>query len=42
MCIRDSAHIGEVIPFAKNTFADMRHFFEGVNQHLPEHVGTPR
>lgn len=36
------AHIGEVIPFAKNTFADMRHFFEGVNQQLPEHVGTPR
>jgi membrane protein required for colicin V production len=35
-------HIGEVIPFAKNTFADMRHFFEGINQQLPEHVGSPR
>lgn len=36
------AHIGEVIPFAKETFKDMRHFFDGVNQTLPEHVGTPR
>lgn len=35
-------HVGDVIPFAKNTFADMRHFFEGINQQLPEHVGTPR
>ncbi len=35
-------HIGEVIPFVKNAFADMRHFFEGVNQQLPEHVGAPR
>jgi len=35
-------HIGNLIPFAKNTFADMRHFFDGVNQKLPEHVGTPR
>jgi membrane protein required for colicin V production len=36
------AHIGEVIPFAKDTFSDMRHFFEGINHQLPEHVGTPR
>jgi membrane protein required for colicin V production len=36
------AHIGEVIPFAKNSFADMKHFFEGINQQLPEHVGAPR
>lgn len=36
------AHIGQVIPFAKGTFNEMRHFFDGVNQQLPEHVGTPR
>ena len=36
------AHVGEVIPFAKSSFADMRHFFEGINQQLPEHVGAPR
>lgn len=35
-------HIGEVVPFVKNAFADMRHFFDGVNQQLPEHVGAPR
>lgn len=33
-------HIGKLLPFAKDVFADMREFFEGVNQKLPEHVGT--
>jgi membrane protein required for colicin V production len=33
-------HIGRVLPFAKDIFADMRDFFDGVNQKLPEHVGT--
>jgi membrane protein required for colicin V production len=35
-------HIGNIIPFVKNTFADMSHFFDGVNKQLPEHVGAPR
>lgn len=34
------AHVGAVLPFAKNIFADLQHFFDGVNQHLPQHVGT--
>lgn len=33
-------HIGKVLPFAKNIFTDLQHYFEGVNQHLPEHVGA--
>ncbi len=33
-------HIGKVLPFAKNIFADLQHYFDGVNQHLPEHVGA--
>ena len=34
--------IGKILPFAKNVFGDMRHFFNNVNQQLPEHVGSPR
>lgn len=34
------AHIGAVLPFAKDVFADLSHFFDGVNTHLPGHVGT--
>lgn len=34
------AHIGMVLPFAKDVFADLSHFFDGVNQHLPGHVGA--
>ena len=34
------AHIGAVLPFVRTIFADLQHFFEGVNQHLPQHVGT--
>lgn len=33
-------HIGKILPFARDIFSDMRTFFEGVNQKLPEHVGT--
>ena len=36
------AHIGLVLPFAKDIFADLGHFFDGVNQHLPGHVGADR
>lgn len=32
--------VGHVLPFAKSTFSDMKAFFNGVNQQLPEHVGT--
>jgi len=32
--------VGRVLPFAKNVFAEMRHFFDGINAQLPEHVGT--
>jgi membrane protein required for colicin V production len=34
------AHIGAVLPFAKDIFADLSRFFDGVNQHLPGHVGA--
>ena len=34
------ARIGIVLPFAKDIFSDLEHFFDGVNHHLPEHVGT--
>lgn len=33
-------HIGAVLPLAKGLFADLQHFFDQVNNHLPEHVGT--
>ena len=33
-------HIGAVLPFAKDVFADLSHFFDRVNQHLPSHVGA--
>lgn len=35
-------HVGALLPFAKNTFSDLQHFFEHVNQKLPDHVGTAR
>ena len=35
-------HVGKVWPFAKNIFADLQHFFESVNQKLPDHVGPAR
>lgn len=35
------AHIGAVLPFAKNLFSDLSRFFDNVNQHLPaSHVGA--
>ncbi len=34
------AHIGMVLPFAKDVFSDLSHFFDGVNQKLPGHVGA--
>jgi len=33
-------HIGAVLPFVKNIFTDLQHYFEGVNQKLPDHVGA--
>lgn len=33
-------HIGQVLPFAKDVFGEMRHFFDDVNRQLPDHVGT--
>lgn len=33
-------HIGKLIPFAKDVFGELQHFFDSVNQHLPDHVGT--
>jgi membrane protein required for colicin V production len=35
-------HIGVVLPFAKDLFGDLENFFDGVNEHLPEHVGPDR
>lgn len=35
-------HIGALIPFIKESLQDLKHFFEQVNQKLPEHVGTVR
>lgn len=36
------AHVGMVLPFAKDILSDLHHFFDGVNQHLPDHVGAAR
>jgi len=33
-------HIGAVLPFARDIFSDLGHFFDGVNKHIPGHVGT--
>ncbi|HXS36929.1 MAG TPA: CvpA family protein [Flavipsychrobacter sp.] len=35
-------HVGKVLPFAKHIFSDLQHFFENVNQKLPQHVGPHR
>lgn len=32
--------VGKLLPFAKNVFSDLQHFFEHVNQKIPEHVGA--
>ena len=34
-------HVGRLLPFAKNIFKDLQHFFDTVNSKLP-HVGTAR
>ncbi len=34
------SHVGMVLPFAKDVFSDLGHFFDGVNSHLPDHVGA--
>jgi membrane protein required for colicin V production len=34
--------MSHILPFAKTTFDEMRHFFNGVNQQLPEHVDLDR
>jgi len=33
-------HVGDLMPFAKNIFTELQHFFDKVNQQLPEHVGA--
>lgn len=33
-------HLGMIIPFFKDTFSDLRHFFDTINQQMPEHVGA--
>lgn len=33
-------NIGKVLPFARDVFSDLQQFFNSVNQHIPEHVGT--
>jgi len=32
--------VGKLLPFAKDTFSNLEHFFNTVNQKLPDHVGT--
>jgi membrane protein required for colicin V production len=34
--------VGRRWPFAKNIFGDLQHFFNSVNQKLPDHVGFAR
>lgn len=31
---------GQLLPFAKNTFSNLEHYFDSLNQKLPEHVGA--
>ena len=31
---------GSMLPFVKDTFANLEHFFDTVNQKIPTHVGT--
>lgn len=31
---------GKLLPFVKDTFSNLEHFFDSVNQKLPEHVGA--
>jgi hypothetical protein len=32
--------LGKLLPFARNVFSDLQHFFDTINQKLPQHVGT--
>jgi len=32
--------IGRLLPFLKDTFSNLQHFFDTLNQKLPEHVGA--
>ena len=32
--------VGKLLPFAKDIFSNLEHFFDTVNQKLPEHVGA--
>jgi membrane protein required for colicin V production len=31
---------GNLLPFMKNTFTDLQHFFDHINQNTPKHVGA--
>lgn len=33
--------LGNVLPYAKDLFSTLSHFFDDVNKQLPGHVGTP-
>ncbi len=32
--------VGKLLPFAKDTFSNLEHFFDTINQKLPDHVGA--
>ncbi|MGC4058741.1 MAG: CvpA family protein [Chitinophagaceae bacterium] len=34
------SRVGRILPFAQHAFDNLHQFFDGVNQKLPEHVGT--
>jgi len=34
--------VAHILPFARTTFDEMHHFFNGINQQLPEHVDPAR
>jgi membrane protein required for colicin V production len=34
--------VGRLLPFAKDIFSDLEHFFDQVNQNLPDNVGADR
>jgi membrane protein required for colicin V production len=32
--------VGKLLPFAKNIFSNLQHYFDQVNQKIPQHVGA--
>ncbi|MCB9047575.1 MAG: CvpA family protein [Chitinophagales bacterium] len=35
-----AAKVGYLWPMAKDVFSDLEHFFDNVNEYIPQHVGT--